>query len=54
MLLSKKEGKRKHPYAPLAVFTIAAASVINVTRKMKRFVKNKAEAVGDLFKHKMG
>ena len=54
MLLSKKEGKRKHPYATLAVFTIAAASMINVTRKVKKFVKSKAEAVTDMFKHKMG
>lgn len=54
MLINKKEGKRKHPYATLAVFTIAAASVINATRKVKKFVKSKAEAVSDLFKHKMG
>jgi len=48
-----KERRKKHPYATLAVFTLAAASMINVTNKAKKFVKNKTEMVADMFKHKI-
>ena len=53
MFSDKKERKKRHPYATLAVFTLAAASMINITNKAKRFVKNKTAEVTDMFKHKM-
>ncbi len=40
----------RNPYARLAVFTVAAAGVINVTNKVKRFIKNKMADMADLFK----
>ena len=51
-MLSGKAGKKRHPYAALAVFTVAAAGVINLTRRAKRFVKCKIEAVTDMMKRK--
>ena len=48
-----KERRKKHPYATLAVFTIAAASMINVANKAKNFVKNKTEMLTDMIKHKI-
>lgn len=53
MLSMNKERKKRHPYATLAVFTLAAASMINITNKAKRFVKTKSEQVVDMFRHKM-
>ncbi len=53
MFSEKKERKKRHPYATLAIFTLAAAGMINVTNKVKRYVKSKTEQVGELFKHKM-
>jgi len=44
--------KKRHPYALLAVFTVAAAGVINATNKMKAFVSEKAEMVAHMFKKK--
>ena len=49
-MMGTKSGKKRHPYATLAVFTVAAAGVINLTRRMKKFVKTKVEAVTDMMK----
>ena len=48
----KMMRKKRHPYASLAVFTIAAAGVINAVERMKTFVMDKAEAVSKMFKKK--
>ena len=48
-----KEQRKKHPYATLAVFTLAAASMINVTNRAKKFVKNKTDMVMDMFRNKI-
>ena len=45
-----KEKKKRHPYATLAVFSLAAASIINATNKVKKFVKSKTAMVTDMFK----
>ena len=47
-----RSGKKRHPYAALAVFTVAAAGAINLTRRVKRFVKCKVEALTDMVKRK--
>lgn len=46
-------GKRRHPYAKLAILTLAGATVINLYNKAKTAVKNGAKVVGSMFK-KMG
>lgn len=51
-MMTGKTGKKRHPYATLAVFTVAAAGVINLTRRAKKFVKSKIEAVSDMMKRK--
>ena len=50
MMFSKNEKKQRHPYFGLAMFTLAAASVINMTNKAKKFVKSKVELVSGMFK----
>ena len=45
MEMNKKARKKRHPYAALAVFTVAAAGVINAVGKMKKFVTEKADAM---------
>ena len=50
MFFMKNEKKKRHPYIGLAMFTLAAASVINVTNKAKKFVKGKVECVTGMFK----
>lgn len=45
MEMNKKARKKRHPYAALAVFTVAAAGVINAVGKMKKFVTEKTDAM---------
>ena len=50
MLFSQNGKRKRHPYVGLAMFTLAAASVINITNKAKKFVKGKVNAVTGMFK----
>ena len=52
-MLHKASSKKKHPYATLAIFTLAGASMINVVNKMKRFVKEKGAAITEFVENKM-
>ena len=52
-MLHKASSKKKHPYATLAIFTLAGASMINVVNKMKRFVKEKGAALTEFVENKM-
>jgi len=45
MLFNKSEKKKRHPYRGLAIFTLAAAGMISVTNRMKRFVKEKVSSM---------
>jgi hypothetical protein len=45
MFLNKGEKKKWHPYRGLAIFTLAAAGMISVTHKMKRFMKEKISSM---------
>ena len=45
MLFKKSERKSRHPYATLAIFTLAGASMINLVNRTKRFFKDKMDAV---------
>jgi len=45
MLFKKSERKSRHPYATLAIFTLAGASMVNLVNKTKRFFKSKMDAV---------
>jgi len=46
-------GKKRHPYATLALFTLAGATVINLYNKAKGAIKSGVKAMGSMFK-KMG
>lgn len=48
-MLFRRSGRRRHPYATLAVFTIAGASMINLVNRAKSFVADKAEMVKKKF-----
>lgn len=52
MNMKKNSGKRRHPYASLAIFTIAAAGIINITNRAKKFVREKTESVKNFMMHK--
>ncbi|MBQ2875658.1 MAG: hypothetical protein IJE25_01470 [Clostridia bacterium] len=46
-----KDGKkRRHPYATLALFTLAGASMINLYNKTKGLVKTGLENVKSMMK----
>ena len=45
MIFGKGDRRRRHPYATLAIFTIAGASMINLVNRAKRFVGDKADMV---------
>ena len=50
MFFNKGEKKKWHPYRGLAIFTLAAAGMISVTNKMKRFMKSKITAMTSFLK----
>ena len=52
-MMHRSGGKKRHPYATLAVFTLAGASMINVVNRMKRFVKEKTAMMGEFIEEKM-
>ena len=43
-------GKKRHPYATLALFTLAGASMINLYHKAKNAIKSGVNAVSSMFK----
>ena len=49
-MMRKTAGKRHHPYAMLAVFTLAGASMINIVNRAKRFVMEKGAQITKLMK----
>lgn len=50
MFNSKNRRMMRHPYATLAVFSLAAAGAISLTQKGKKLIKEKSESVKDMFK----
>ena len=52
MLFGKHEKKTAHPYAWLAVFSLAAAGVISIGRKSMSFVSEKSKCIKDMVKRK--
>lgn len=52
MLFGKHEKKTAHPYAWLAVFSLAAAGVISIGRRSMDFVSEKSKCLKNLVKHK--
>lgn len=42
--------KKKHPYRGLAIFTLAAAGVIGIAEKCKKFIKEKMCTVKSMMK----
>ncbi len=52
MLFGKPEKKSAHPYAWLAVFSLAAAGVISISKKGMEFVSEKSKCIKDMVKSK--
>ncbi len=52
MFMSKQSKKSMHPYAWLAVFSLAAAGVISITKKGSEFISEKAGCMKDMMKNK--
>ena len=50
MEMNKKARRKRHPYAALAIFTVAAAGIINTVNKVKNFVTDKTEAIKKMMK----
>ncbi len=50
MFMNKNDKKKSHPYRGLAIFTLAAAGMISVTSKMKKFMKEKVSAMTSFLK----
>lgn len=50
MFNSKNKRMMRHPYATLAVLSLAAAGAISLTQKGKKLIKEKSESVKDMFK----
>ena len=42
-MFGKDNRKKHHPYATLAVFTLAASAVIGIVNKAKTFVSDKTD-----------
>jgi len=54
MFFKKRETRKTHPYAGLAIFTLAAVGLIGITRRSKEFIKEKTQCVMNFFKHRGG
>lgn len=50
MLNGKKGRMMRHPYASLAFFGLAATGVVSITKKTKKFFKEKMRCVSDAVK----
>lgn len=53
MFKSKKGRMMRHPYATLAVLSLAAAGAISLTQKGKQLVMEKGQCIKDMFKKKI-
>ncbi len=47
MFMKQKKGR---PYMNLAIFSLAAAGVVTLAHKTKKFVKEKSTAISDFLK----
>ncbi len=52
MFLNKHEKRSAHPYAWLAVFSLAAAGVMSISRWGMDFVSSKSKCIKDMVKSK--
>ncbi len=52
MFMSKQSKKSVHPYAWLAVFSLAAAGVVTIAKKSSQFISEKACSMKDMMKSK--
>ena len=52
MFLSKHEKKSAHPYAWLAIFSLAAAGVISLSKRGVEFMSEKADCIKNMVKSK--
>ena len=52
MIFNKHEKKSAHPYAWLAVFSLAAAGVISISKKGMDFVSGKSKCIKDIMSRK--
>ncbi len=52
MFFNKHEKKSAHPYAWLAVFSLAAAGVISIGRRGMDFIMEKSRCIKDMVKSK--
>ena len=50
MLNNKKGRMMRHPYASLAIFSLATAGVVSITKKTKKFFKEKVKCMSDAVK----
>ena len=50
MFKGKKSHIMRHPYLSLAVFGLATAGVMSITKKTKKFLKEKMKCVSDAVK----
>lgn len=50
MLFNKNNRKKRHPYAYLAVFGLAAAGGVTIYNKGKRFLKEKLGGMRNIVK----
>ena len=49
-MFGSNNTKKKHPYRGLAIFTLAAAGVIGIAEKCRKFVKGKMCTVKSMMK----
>ena len=49
-MFSKDTKKKRHPYATLAVFTLAASAVIGMVNKVKSFASDSIEKLSSFMK----
>ncbi|MBQ8321128.1 MAG: hypothetical protein IJX92_02035 [Clostridia bacterium] len=52
MFFGKSDKKKSHPYAWLAIFSLAAAGLISIGKKSRDFITDKAKCVTDMVKSK--
>ena len=53
MFFNKSEKKSMHPYAWLAIFSLAAAGVISIGKRGAELVSEKAVCLKSMMKNKM-
>ena len=51
MFFNKTGRKKRHPYAALTLFSLAAAGVIGIFNKGKRFFNEKMSCAKDMIKN---